>query len=184
MAIKTFTTGEVLTASDTNTYLANSGLVYVGGGTLAAAGTIAVNGCFTSTYTNYRILLWQTGLSAAGDIFFNLRASGTSSTANYYWNRIISNGSIFGAVANLSTSHYVAYSASTPLFSATIEVFEPQVATQTKINSAGQGYNGANSDSRTTSGFHDIATSYDGFSLTSSVATISTKYAIYGYRTA
>jgi hypothetical protein len=29
MAIKTFTTGEVLTAADTNTYLANSGLVYV-----------------------------------------------------------------------------------------------------------------------------------------------------------
>jgi hypothetical protein len=28
MAIKTFTTGEVLTASDTNTYLANSGLVF------------------------------------------------------------------------------------------------------------------------------------------------------------
>jgi hypothetical protein len=30
MAIKTFTTGEVLTASDTNTYLANSGLVVMG----------------------------------------------------------------------------------------------------------------------------------------------------------
>ena len=29
MAIKTFTTGEVLTASDTNTYLANAGLVYI-----------------------------------------------------------------------------------------------------------------------------------------------------------
>jgi hypothetical protein len=29
MAIKTFTTGEVLTASDTNTYLANAGLVFV-----------------------------------------------------------------------------------------------------------------------------------------------------------
>jgi hypothetical protein len=27
MAIKTFTTGEVLTAADTNTYLANSGLI-------------------------------------------------------------------------------------------------------------------------------------------------------------
>ena len=29
MAIKTFTTGEVLTASDTNTYLNNGGLVFI-----------------------------------------------------------------------------------------------------------------------------------------------------------
>ncbi len=29
MAVKTFTTGEVLTAADTNTYLNNGGLVYI-----------------------------------------------------------------------------------------------------------------------------------------------------------
>ena len=29
MAVKTFSTGEVLTASDTNTYLNNGGLVYI-----------------------------------------------------------------------------------------------------------------------------------------------------------
>lgn len=184
MAIKTFTSGEVLTAADTNTYLANSGLVYIGGGTLAPAGTIAVNGCFTSAYTNYRILLWQTVLSAAGDVFFNMRASGTSSVTNYYWNRMTSNGGIFGAVATNTTSMYGFYTVATTLNSATIEVFEPQVAMQTKINISGQGYNGANSDSRTTMGFHDLANSYDGFSLTSSVATVGTKYAIYGYRIA
>jgi hypothetical protein len=39
MAIKTFTTGEVLTASDTNTYLANSGLVYVKSQTIGSGVT-------------------------------------------------------------------------------------------------------------------------------------------------
>ena len=67
MAIKTFTTGEVLTAADTNTYLANSGLVAIvptsvsGSGvalanatvTITAASTASIIGCFTSTYTNY-----------------------------------------------------------------------------------------------------------------------------------
>jgi len=37
MAIKTFTTGEVLTAADTNTYLTNSGFQYVSSGSFTNA---------------------------------------------------------------------------------------------------------------------------------------------------
>ena len=37
MAIKTFTSGAVLTAADTNTYLTNSGLVYIAQGELTSA---------------------------------------------------------------------------------------------------------------------------------------------------
>ena len=54
MAIKTFTTGEVLTAADTNTYLANSGLVYVAGATFTGAGTFDVTG-FSSSYLFYHL---------------------------------------------------------------------------------------------------------------------------------
>jgi hypothetical protein len=70
MAIKTFTTGELLTASDTNTYLGNSGLVAVAPTsvsganvtlsnatvTMAAASTASIIGCFTSVYTNYVVV--------------------------------------------------------------------------------------------------------------------------------
>jgi hypothetical protein len=56
MAIKTFTTGEVLTASDTNTYLANSGLVYVTSVTIGAGATsVSVPNAFNSTYDMYLI---------------------------------------------------------------------------------------------------------------------------------
>ena len=57
MAVKTFTSS-TLTASDTNTYLANAGLVYVTsvtGGT--GVTTITVSNCFSSTYDAYRIVL-------------------------------------------------------------------------------------------------------------------------------
>lgn len=60
MAIKTFTTGEVLTASDTNTYLANSGLVYITSVVIPASPaitTIPISNCFSSTYDNYRVIL-------------------------------------------------------------------------------------------------------------------------------
>lgn len=58
MATKTFTAGQVLTAADTNTYLANAGLVYVSTTTWSAGATsIPVNNCFSSTYDNYRVLV-------------------------------------------------------------------------------------------------------------------------------
>ena len=57
MAIKNFTTGEVLTAADTNTYLANSGLVYVTSQTVGSAvSTVTVPGAFSTTWNDYRII--------------------------------------------------------------------------------------------------------------------------------
>jgi hypothetical protein len=59
MAIKTFTTGEVLTASDTNTYLANAGLVYVKSQTIGTGvSSVIVSDCFTTDYDNYKIVVW------------------------------------------------------------------------------------------------------------------------------
>lgn len=56
MAVKTFTTGEVLTSADTNTYLANSGLVYVTSVPLTSGSLVTVSNCFSSTYDNYRVV--------------------------------------------------------------------------------------------------------------------------------
>jgi len=81
MAIKTFTTGEVLTASDTNTYLANSGLVFVSSTTIGTAvSSVTVSNCFSSTYTNYKIV-------AYGGIGSSLQAMSmtlTGSAVSYY----------------------------------------------------------------------------------------------------
>ena len=58
MAIKTFTTGEVLTASDTNTYLANSGLVFVKEQTIGAlVSSVTVTSAFSATYDAYQIVV-------------------------------------------------------------------------------------------------------------------------------
>ena len=57
MAVKTFTS-TTLSVADTNTYLANSGLVYVSTTTWTAGATsIPVTSCFSSTYDNYRIIV-------------------------------------------------------------------------------------------------------------------------------
>ena len=89
MAVKTFTTGEVLTAADTNTYLANGGLVYI---TQANVGTavssVTVSNCFSSTYDNYRILVSGISLSVGGSLGIQLN-NATGST--YYMGGIYLN---------------------------------------------------------------------------------------------
>jgi hypothetical protein len=86
MAIKTFTTGEVLTASDTNTYLANSGLVYVGQTTTGSAvTTITLDNIFTSTYNAYKIVM-AGGTSTAVTVCTMqlLNSSGSVVNTEYY----------------------------------------------------------------------------------------------------
>jgi hypothetical protein len=58
MAVKTFVTGTVLTAADTNTYLANSGLVFVKQQSVGAVAVsnVVVTSAFSSTYDNYRVI--------------------------------------------------------------------------------------------------------------------------------
>ena len=83
MAVKTFTTGEVLTAADTNTYLNNGGLVYIAATTVSAASTPAIDGCFTSTYAHYFITYNLTTSIAGQYTALRLRAGGTPKNANY-----------------------------------------------------------------------------------------------------
>jgi hypothetical protein len=82
MAIKTFTAGSVLTAADTNTYLANSGLVLVKSQTVGTGvSSVNVTSAFSTDYDNYRIL-YTNGLSSAGAIGISMKLG--TLTAGYY----------------------------------------------------------------------------------------------------
>jgi hypothetical protein len=95
MAIKTFTTGEVLTAADTNTYLANSGLVFVKQQTIGnAVSSVTVTDAFSATFDNYRITISGTNVSATGNSAAMLLTG--SSGATYYNNGFFMNPSSSG----------------------------------------------------------------------------------------
>lgn len=84
MAVKTFTVSEVLTASDTNTYLANSGLVYVTSATPSGAQTIDITNCFSSTYDFYVLEAAYYGSTAIDFQFRYLTGTNTPNTAANY----------------------------------------------------------------------------------------------------
>jgi hypothetical protein len=92
MAIKTFTDNTSLPASDINTFLANSGLVYIKQQSLTGtASTLVVTNAFSADYDNYRIVFNGTGTQA-----FSIHVGLGSSTTAYY-------GVLFYADSNTNT---------------------------------------------------------------------------------
>lgn len=85
MAIKTFSSGEVLTAADTNTYLANSGLDYIKQQSVGSGvASVLVTSAFTSAYQNYKII--YTGGAGSGSHAIGLRfgIGATMTITNYF----------------------------------------------------------------------------------------------------
>ena len=142
MAIKTFTAGEILTAADTNTYLGNSGLVYVTEVAITGA-TTTVSGCFSSSFTNYKIVVDLTASAAAGANAVSLQLNGLSS--GYAYNNVRNYGATINSLTNAAGTEYLlGYTTSTPCtFGSSIEVFKPNLAATTAFTHNSHGYNSA-----------------------------------------
>jgi hypothetical protein len=183
MAIKTFTTGEVLTASDTNTYLANAGLVYVGAGTLSLTTSATnVTGVFSSTYKNYRVLLNITARSTTSRVDMRYIVGTTPTSSGYYQAGIgsdyASNTVIYFQRSN-GDPQFFGYSTA-GLGGFTMDIFSP--------NRTGNTYHAGNySDVNTgyafsVGGENVVSNQYTGFQLFTSAGTATVEYQVFGYR--
>jgi len=182
MAIKTFTTGEVLTASDTNTYLANSGLVFVKSQTIGTAvSSVTVTSAFSTDYDNY--LITVAGGTASTSTFAKLTLGAT--TANYYY---AVNGHTYANVAANSGSANVAFMfggwVDTTGSFYNINVINPFAAVRTGFfmntavfSTTGFIYHGG--------GYLNDTSSYTAFTLTPNAGTLTGgTITVYGYRKA
>lgn len=191
MAIKTFTSGETLTASDTNTYLNNGGLVYITKTTFSSSVAVNVDNCFTSNFTNYVIALNMTGASANTGIYMRLRSGGTTDASSIY---LLSGFISYMGGVNLTAatsggattdwflgSHDTVYYPNMPF---RIEVMNPQVAYRTAIFATGWQPVNPMPYYRNIGGVTSNTSQYDGFSIIGNSAsfTISGSVSVYGYR--
>lgn len=201
MSIKTFTTGEVLTASDTNTFLANSGLVYVAGSTfttISSASPLDVQSCFNSTYTNYRVIIqWVQNTSNAAMYFRMLSGTNTPETGGYY------NFGIGGSYYLSPTYYWAGFAQSTPASPDTsffcgsvgsayrgqtwLEIGAPNVASQDTITTMQffSQYTGTYSNAALAgTGSVSTATQYTGIRFYPNAGTATGRVSVYGYRIA
>jgi hypothetical protein len=193
MAIKTFTTGEVLTASDTNTYLANSGLVYVGGSSFSAQSTVNLDGLFSSTYDNYRVEIEWIQNTSNGNLELKFRDSGGAVSTNYAFvsaGSYMSSGVFQFAGFNSSnnqtqTSGYIMGVVAGTRGVASYDIFSPNLAQET--NMTGQVSVDAASATLTRVQVQSFirqnsATVFVGLQLFATAGTATGTVRVYGYR--
>lgn len=187
MAVKTFSTGEVLTASDTNTYLNNGGLVYVKQVSFTSAADSGTNfqSIFSSTYDSYKIVCHSLTAATNGAIprmtFYY--GTNTEQTSGYY--SAVTN-SIFNGTSNLTSVNNGAYIS---LGAAADNIGDSGFAIDILgVGSAGKGtvtiqyvdaYNGSFASG---GGLVSVSQTYTGVKFFMSTGNIAMTATVYGYR--
>ena len=208
MPLTTYVANEVLTAASLNANFsfaaANSstGLVPViptsvavgsGTGSVGATGlvtfsgvsSVSLNGCFTSTYTNYRVMARYTNSSTLVALYCRLRASGTNATTNYDTTgfRSFSNLAVESNGYNTDVSHFANTANVAGAYNGSIlDFFGPAEALSTNfISTHSTTESGTAAVRWSASWYNDNQTSYDGFTITPASTTLSGTIMVYGY---
>jgi hypothetical protein len=184
MAIKTFTTGEVLTASDTNTYLANSGFVYVKSQTVGTAvSSVTVSSAFSTDYDNYLIAVnGTTSSSSSGAIKLALSGSATGYYSTLIYGSYTGGSPSMANNNNATEWNWVGGLYGSDGFIAQFTLMSPFLSKYTRLYS--QGYEGS-SNSGSLAGIHKVSSSYTAFVLTPESGTLTGgTVTVYGYRKA
>jgi hypothetical protein len=146
----------------------------------SAVSALSLNGCFSSTYEDYRIII-KGNSSVTGSIAYRLRVAGADDTTNNYWyqylladNTTVSAGRAQGTSAFWINTH-------TTRFMAVIDVFGPNMTIptlQTVLNT----YNAAAPQALINTETHNVSTAYTSISLLPPSGTITGTVAVYGYQ--
>jgi hypothetical protein len=188
MAIKTFATGEVLTASDTNTYLANSGLVYVTGVTFSGSSSVHIDNCFTSTYDNYLMIFDGNGNNSTPQNLYVRFVDGTTPiTASVYgssgvWSTVAA-GTPSTFWSGIIGFGYIGFIGDDTCSTAST-IYKPQLAAKTSWNGLTTAFAASNFANGALHGLTTSTTQYEGMQIYPSAGTMTGAIRIYGYRKA
>jgi hypothetical protein len=183
MPVPDFSPGEVLTAAAMDSI----GLWKVASGSLSGTATNFV-GCFTSTYTNYRIVIESINVTTLADVYFRfLNGTTPFTSAAYAWaytgirvDAVTSNSTASGqdkgytGITNTATGGVFG--------SSSLDVYGPHNSQRTFLSGVSVSYE-TNYYSRSGMAFCNDLTSFDGIRiLTNTAATFTGNVTIYGYR--
>jgi hypothetical protein len=155
--------------------------------TITTTNTVTLDNIFTSTYRNYKIVITGTGLVSSGALNLQLRAGGVTTAGTAY------SAAILGLISQGSAANLTATSAAfwqtnfvvnnLGIFANEITLFNPQLATQTLMNSQSATSQGtAQSYSFVGGGMTTVTTAFDGFILTQAGGNFSGVCRVYGLR--
>ena len=192
MAIKSFSSGEVLSSSDTNTYLNNGGLVYITGGTATNTAATNVDSVFSSTYDNYRIVLEMASRTTLQYGLIQLKTASTVYNTGYFaaakWFNLTLANSLFQDYDQRTTSFTGGPSGDQSLTRWaiwTLDLSNPYKAQQTGMVGSGTGVRkDDNWYSYINGGVQTGNVSFTGIRFLPDTGSYDIRYKIYGYRQA
>jgi hypothetical protein len=187
------TTGQVLTADTTvspykvkwATAGGGSALTLISNNTFSSVASYSLaNGTFTSTYTNYLVVL-TTSLSTDNYVYIRMRASGAdNTTSNYYSAMQYVNYNTGAASVDCTTGAQTSFlrvfypDAGSNTVTYVWTVTSPQATAKTGI----LGYGNRSATAGVfSSGFFDATTSFDAMSFNPLTGNLTGKVQVYGY---
>jgi hypothetical protein len=186
------TNGQYLSADSTTATglkwatLGGSALTFITSATASdTATTLSINNCFSSTYVNYLILSDLKAATGNENFYFKLRASGTDSSADYYYSGFwISSGSgsaVQPVVSAGADTNFRLRDIGAERALHTLEISNPFNTMDTTILTKGiQSLTSGSTEASLMFGAHSADTSYDGFTLIASTNLTGT-VRVYGY---
>jgi hypothetical protein len=187
------TDGQVLTADSVQTNgikwatPSASGLTLITNSSFSAVSSHSINSCFTSTYTNYKIIVNLTSVSTSMDVNFKLRAAGTDTSANYNSLRLYgaSGGGAAADLNNNGTDDFFKWfmdGTDVQNVFCTFEAYSPQKATKTSLNGMMSSRSGGGEYYITPYwSMHTGTTQFDGFTMLASAGTMTGSIKVYGF---
>ena len=188
MTVSTATTsGQILTSAYVNNNI-NSGLTYITTITYPASSSIAWSGTvFSSTYTNYRLMCNLTRTGGGDSVNMTLGIGTTATAVDYYGGGFLIASSGVAAVTAFNQSNAAlwtrAFGRFTTVSGSVIDLFNPNVATNTNCISSSSGGNGDGDDNVCQfMGWQGGSTQFTSFAITPASGTVAGTIAVYGYR--
>lgn len=182
----------LITPTSVATSGGSSTISATGAVSFTSASAISLNGCFSSTYDNYKVLITKLTAASAANISFRFRAGGTDNSGGDYKNHFQgvygSSGTTFSGGSNgtssISNMLYLLNTSDGGAAYINLEVTNPFPATTTSGTWDTYAYQ-ADTTVRVSKrgGFANTTqTSFDGFSLILNDSNITGSIQVYGYR--
>lgn len=182
MAVKTFGS-EILTSGDVNTYLANSGLVYVAGGSFTGATSFDVTG-FSSAYTYYKLEFRAQRVDTTGGLLFygQLYSGATARTTTYYATAFFSSylGTTGVGYTTNNGSSFMAGFADSGGYG--IQSFDIQGMNSASFTMTGNAWDSGSARQYTLGASHFVTETNDKIRMSVSTGTATGTWRLYGYR--
>jgi len=173
-----------------STVYSKLGLVHINTTSFSAVSSQSINDVFSSTYTNYKIIISLSAFSGTDTYLqMRLRVSGADNSSAVYntFGDSINNAGTRSIVADVNGTLWYLQTldgaTSGYYYSSSYDIYNPQLAFATTVSGLNAGYTQSSAPNSSYLGLlHNSATSFTGFTVYPGNGTISGTIRVYGYK--